>query len=188
MRWRMGFTMPLSAAQASSCRRENRSTCPLASRSDASRTRWWRCGKHGGGGSGCAHTGDQSLASTPAPTILCRLSRKRIFAAIAARSMIGSLKQVRRYLFEPVLRERARDRVRSVITPNAQVLVAHSLGSIVAGEASGHPAWALVTLGSPLGSSNLISDRLQPAAVNGAGVWPGEAGLMWTTYCRRRRW
>ena len=64
---------------------------------------------------------------------------------------------------------------------DTQVVVWHSLGSIVAYEAlCAHPECpvrALVTLGSPLGIRNLIFDRLVPARMTempgkAAGVWP----------------
>ncbi|MGN2638594.1 hypothetical protein ACTD5D_20935 [Nocardia takedensis] len=135
--------------------------------------------------------GDQSLASTPVPvqTILHQLSRSRFFAGLAARSMIGNLKQVRRYLFEPDLREQIQNRVRAVIDADTRVVLAHSLGSVVAYETlcsmPGHQVRALVTLGSPLGIPNLIFDRLHPAVVDGVGAWPGPGELVWTNIADR---
>jgi hypothetical protein len=135
--------------------------------------------------------GNQSLASTPVPvqTILHQLSRSRFFAGAAPRVMIGNLKQVRRYLFEPDLREQIQDRVRALIDAATRVVVAHSLGSVVAYEAlcsmPGHSVRALVTLGSPLGIPNLIFDRLQPTAVNGVGAWPGMGDMRWTNVSDR---
>ncbi|MFD6394761.1 hypothetical protein, partial [Nocardia sp. NPDC060259] len=96
--------------------------------------------------------GDQSLARTPVPVqaILQQLSKSRFFAGVAVRGMIGNVKQVRRYLFEPDLREQIRDRVRAVITADTRVVVAHSLGSVVAYETlcstPVHSVRALVTL------------------------------------------
>jgi pimeloyl-ACP methyl ester carboxylesterase len=60
------------------------------------------------------------------------------------------------------------------------VVVAHSLGSVVAYEAlCAHPEWGitdLVTLGSPLGVPHIVLHRLHPApSVVGreaVGVWP----------------
>ncbi|MEU8901186.1 hypothetical protein [Nocardia sp. NPDC048505] len=130
--------------------------------------------------------GEQSLARTPVPVqaILHQLSKSSFFAGMAMRAVIGDIKQVRRYLFEPGLREQIRDRVRAAITPETRVVVAHSLGSIVAYETlcatPGHRVEALVTLGSPLGIPNLIFDRLEPAPVDGVAPWPGVAGLVWT--------
>ena len=39
-----------------------------------------------------------------------------------------------------------------------------------------HPEWpvrTLITLGSPLGTRNLIFDRLEPTPTKGRGAWPG---------------
>ena len=61
------------------------------------------------------------------------------------------------------------------------MLIAHSLGSLVAYEALfevPRPLALLVTLGSPLAIPNLIFDRLRPPPVNGRGVWPRVA--RWT--------
>ncbi len=135
--------------------------------------------------------GDQSLVSTPVPVqmILNQLSQSRFFAGVAARSMIGNLKQVRRYLFDSDLREQIRDRVRAVVVSDTRVVVAHSLGSVVAYEAlcsmPGHQVRAFITLGSPLGIPNLIFDRLEPAVVEGVGEWPGPNGLVWTNIADR---
>jgi len=91
--------------------------------------------------------------------------------------MIGSLVQVRRYFTEPATRARIQQRVVDAVTEDTRVVVAHSLGSIVAYEAlAAHPEWpvrALVTLGSPLGIRNLIFDRLDPSPSVGVGRWPG---------------
>jgi pimeloyl-ACP methyl ester carboxylesterase len=74
--------------------------------------------------------------------------------------------------------------VTALIGPDTRVVVAHSLGSVVAYEAlctvPGHLVRALVTLGSPLGIGNLVFDRLDPAPVDGRGEWPGSEGLVWT--------
>jgi hypothetical protein len=108
------------------------------------------------------------------------LSHSRFFALTAESVMIGSLKQVRRYMTEPEIRSKAQEAVDAVVTADTRVIVAHSLGSVVAYEALHRYAssanWAnvhtLVTLGSPLGIRNLIFDRLSPAPENGKGKWP----------------
>jgi hypothetical protein len=90
------------------------------------------------------------------------------------------LKQVRRYIHEPSIRLAAQDFVNAVVTSDTRVIVAHSLGSVVAYEALHRYAtstnWAnvrtLVTLGSPLGITNLIFSALAPAPENGKGKWP----------------
>jgi len=108
------------------------------------------------------------------------LSHSRFFAGMAERAMIGSLKQVRYYMRDPDIRTAAQEAVDAVVTAETRVLVAHSLGTVVAYEALHRYAaaekWAnvrtLVTMGSPLGIRNLIFDRLSPAPVNGQGQWP----------------
>jgi pimeloyl-ACP methyl ester carboxylesterase len=103
--------------------------------------------------------------------------------------LIWDLKQVRRYFREPGLREAIRDRVRAEVGPDTLVVVAHSLGSVVAYEALSsmpdHRVRALVTLGSPLGIPNLIFDRLDPAPVERIGRWPGSGDLVWTNIADR---
>ncbi|GAB1516871.1 lipase family protein [Actinophytocola sp. KF-1] len=122
-------------------------------------------------------------------TALRALSRSRFFARVAVRALIFDLKQVSGYLLDPALRQEARARVAAVITPATRVVVAHSLGSVVAYEAlcslPDHSVRALVTLGSPLGIRNLIFDRLDPAPRNGRGVWPGSDALVWTNIVDR---
>ncbi|MFG2295376.1 hypothetical protein [Streptomyces sp. NPDC048603] len=122
------------------------------------------------------------LASRPLRLALIRraldaLTRNRFFGAVSDRLLISDLKQVRRYFSEPELRQAARDRVAERITPDTRVVVAHSLGSVVAYETlCTHPQWqplTLVTLGSPLGLGNLVFDRLQPPPEGGRGTWPG---------------
>jgi hypothetical protein len=115
---------------------------------------------------------------------LRQLSGSKFFAGVALRALVFDLKQVGRYLQEPELRRVARARVAALIGPETRVVVAHSLGSVVAYEAlcamPGHPVRALVTLGSPLGIGNLVFDRLDPAPRGGRGQWPGSEGLVWT--------
>jgi hypothetical protein len=123
-------------------------------------------------------TGDTKLR-TPAAVqrALRALSGSRFFVGLTERALIGFIKQVHRYFTEPELRARIRDRVAGVVSNDTQVVVAHSLGSVVAYEAvCAHPEWpvrTLVTLGSPLGIRNLIFDRLEPPPSGGVGVWPG---------------
>lgn len=99
------------------------------------------------------------------------LSRSRFFSGVAERLLLGNLRQVRRYLDEPVLRAEAVQRVVDAVSDETRVVVAHSLGTVVAYEAltAAHPRVALVTLGSPLGLRHLIFDRLRPAP---PGCWP----------------
>lgn len=104
------------------------------------------------------------------------LSRSRFFAGVALKLFIFDLKQVYQYLHDARVREQVQERVARMVTDDTRVLVAHSLGTVVAYEAlCTHPEWpvrTLVTLGSPLGIRNLVFDRLLPAPEDGMGVWP----------------
>ncbi|MGH3889703.1 MAG: hypothetical protein ACRDSZ_24590 [Pseudonocardiaceae bacterium] len=135
---------------------------------------------------GVAPPDADTLARVPGSVqaALRQLLRSRFFAGVALRALVFDLKQVSRYLQEPDLRRAARARVTALIGLDTRVVVAHSLGSVVAYEAlcavPGHPVRALVTLGSPLGIPNLVFDRLDPAPLGGQGQWPGPEGLVWT--------
>jgi hypothetical protein len=101
------------------------------------------------------------------------LSHSRFFAGLAESALIFDLKQVRRYLDDPEVRRAARVSIERAIGPETTVIIAHSLGSIVAYEAlCDHPAWPVhtfVTIGSPLGIRNLIFEKLQPIPSRGRG-------------------
>ncbi|MFF4776908.1 hypothetical protein ACFY05_28995 [Microtetraspora fusca] len=78
-------------------------------------------------------------------------------------------------------RVKARDTVADVIRRRQpRVVVAHSLGSVVAYEAFwAHPdlsADLLVTLGSPLAMRNVVFERLLPVPVQGRGARPPGVG------------
>ncbi|MFJ3507751.1 hypothetical protein [Streptomyces luteogriseus] len=128
---------------------------------------------------GVAPPGGDTLARSPraVQTALRVLQHSRFFADVSLRALVYDLKQVRRYLLDGELREAARSRVEEAIGPDTRVVVAHSLGSVVAFEAlcarPGHGVRALVTLGSPLGM-RMVVDRLRP----GPETWPGTAS--WT--------
>jgi pimeloyl-ACP methyl ester carboxylesterase len=76
----------------------------------------------------------------------------------------------------PDIRHRVLGRLEESVTPATKVVVAHSLGSLVAYQAlRRHPEWTvdtLVTLGSPLGYP-AIRQRLDPPVEPGPGAWPG---------------
>lgn len=124
---------------------------------------------------------DGTLARTPrsVQAALRALSRSRFFSAIVLRSMVADLKQVSAYLTDPRVREAVRARVTGAIDSDTQVVVGHSLGSVVGYEAlctlPDHGVRALVTLGSPLGIP-MVFERLQPLP----GRWPGGEQLVWT--------
>jgi hypothetical protein len=116
------------------------------------------------------------------------MSHSRSLAGVADHFLLGTLRQVRRYLTEEETRERAQERIAACMGPRTEVVIGHSLGSIVAYEAlcanTCWPVKVLVTLGSPLGIRNLIFDRLQPPPVGGHGHWPGSL-RSWTNVCDR---
>lgn len=106
------------------------------------------------------------------------LSHSAFFASCSEHLLVSSLRQVRRYFTEPAVRQAIQARVADCLTNETRVVIAHSLGSVVAYEAMcAHPSngLRLITLGSPLGIRNLVFDRLVPAPVSGQGCWPSSA-------------
>ncbi|MFI6115545.1 hypothetical protein [Kitasatospora sp. NPDC051164] len=150
---------------------------------------WWRAAAEVDAGVVPPEAVD-TLVSTPrsVQAALRALSGSRFFANVALRAMVSDLKQVRGYLMDDRVRERVRGRVAAGIGADTRVVVAHSLGSVVAYEAlcalPGHGVRALVTIGSPLGIRHLVFDRLRPAPDEAGrqarGQWPGGDGLVWT--------
>ncbi|MDP5315296.1 hypothetical protein [Streptomyces poriferorum] len=131
-----------------------------------------------------------TLVATPrsVQAALRALSGSKFFADLALRAVVADLKQVRAYLTDQETRDRVRGRVMARIGTDTRVVVAHSLGSVVAYEAlcalPGHGVRALVTIGSPLGIPHLVVHRLRPAPTGTGrtvrGVWPGGENLVWT--------
>ncbi|NJM70657.1 MAG: hypothetical protein HC862_10735 [Scytonema sp. RU_4_4] len=108
---------------------------------------------------------------------LKQLSKSKYFKAWGPEKvLIFGLKQVREYLHNQELKQKILQRVTDKVSQDTQVIVAHSLGSVVAYEAlCANPQWnvhTLVTLGSPLGIQNLIFNKLTPSPENGKGVCP----------------
>ncbi|AZM87866.1 hypothetical protein [Streptomyces sp. W1SF4] len=121
---------------------------------------------------------DRARLRTPYPVqrALDALSHSAFFAGAGERLMIGAARQVRRYFTEPRTRAAVLGRFERALTDRTRVVVAHSLGSVVAYEAlcaaPDRPDVVLVTLGSPLGVRNLVFDRLVPPPHAGRGRWP----------------
>lgn len=92
------------------------------------------------------------------------------------------LAQAAAYLQQPTVRAAARRRVEAAVGADTEVVVAHSLGTLVAYETlCAHPEWsvgALVTIGCPL-AGEMIHEMLDPGPVAGVGPWPG-AVRTWT--------
>ncbi|WP_256104077.1 hypothetical protein [Streptomyces sp. ODS05-4] len=105
-----------------------------------------------------------------------RLVESELLGDAPAKAVVWMIKQVHRYLTDDALRDAVLARWDGVVTGDTRVVVAHSLGSVIAYDAlCAHPEWeidTLVTLGSPLGLG-AISSRLRPPLVRGeAARWP----------------
>ncbi|MFJ5557890.1 hypothetical protein ACIQCD_10795 [Streptomyces sp. NPDC093250] len=86
------------------------------------------------------------------------------FAALSSTGVFH-LGQVAAYLDDGTVREGAIGAVLSRVTPDTKVVLAHSLGTVVAYEALHRleqPLPLLVTFGSPLGLRSIIHRRLRP--------------------------
>lgn len=88
----------------------------------------------------------------------------------------NNLRQVSSYLFDAHVRQKVQSRFLQMLDESTEVIVAHSLGTIVAYECLFHPQahkiTTFVTLGSPLGIERVIFDRLTPPPIRGLGLWP----------------
>jgi len=137
---------------------------------------WWRA----------AAESDPGVAPPDARTLgpirgvqaaLAALAGSRFLAGTTEQLLILWLGQVRAYFTDPAAREEIQRRFCAAVGLDTEVVVAHSLGSVVAYEAlCARPDWSvrgLVTLGSPLGIRNVILDRLQPAPQRVARSWRG---------------
>jgi len=103
---------------------------------------------------------DKSLVYLPAPLVPLAGAIERTFPG-AGRLVLRTVRQVRRYLLDPQLKQEV-DRITAEAALSADVLIGHSLGSVVAYEfVRQHPdhGVCLLTIGSPLGLK-LIRRRL----------------------------
>jgi hypothetical protein len=95
---------------------------------------------------------------------------------VLARVMTAVLREVYIYLTRPALRQRVREVVATAIDEHRpRVVLAHSLGSVVAYEslhATAAEVDLLVTLGSPLGLPGAVFEALDPEPVDGRGERP----------------
>jgi len=107
---------------------------------------------------------------------LAALAGSRFLAGTTERLLIAWLAQVRAYFTDAAVREEIQRRFCAAIGPDTEVVVAHSLGSVVAYEGlCAHPEWrikTLVTLGSPLAIRNVILDRLHQVGRIWRATWP----------------
>ncbi|MEU8542392.1 serine peptidase [Streptomyces sp. NPDC048717] len=120
----------------------------------------------------------QGLATAPLRQILSWVSQRRsIPIGTVIRLAVQLAGEVRRYLHVPQIRDAARSAVaESIRQVRPRVVLAHSLGSVVAYEAlHTHPELTVdcfVTLGSPLGLPGGIFEHLVPAPIADRGTRP----------------
>jgi len=90
--------------------------------------------------------------------------------------------QLGRYFADSSIRDEVRSRFIEVVDSDTEVIVAHSMGTVVAYEClAAHAEWSphtFITLGSPLGG-DFVFPNLEPAPVAGLGAWPGSI-TTWT--------
>jgi hypothetical protein len=139
---------------------------------------------------------EESKGYTRTPLAIQALMRAvgRRYAGASAITCLGVLRQVRGYLRDEQLAAQIDDRVAKTISADTTVLIAHSLGSVVAAQylqnTLGHGIRLFLTLGSPLGLQFIraafraspldvplwvnIRDRRDPVACAGAlrTWWP----------------
>ncbi|WP_084655374.1 hypothetical protein [Nocardia altamirensis] len=104
-------------------------------------------------------------ALRPALNALVRLRWFAPFGiGLAEKFVVRALSQVTRYFTDDAVREYAQQQVLALVGPETKLVVAHSLGSVVAYEALHRTEQevALLTMGSPLGLRTVIYDRLRP--------------------------
>ena len=113
--------------------------------------------------------GEEQGARAATRSAINSLARIRWFApfgmGFATRFVMRSLTQVTQYLNDDALRRQALARVHALLTPETQVLIGHSLGSVVAFEAAqtlDHPLPLLITIGCPLGLRTVVYERVRP--------------------------
>jgi hypothetical protein len=120
----------------------------------------------------------QGLITAPLRQVLSWVSQRRnIPIGAVIRLAVQLAGEVRRYLHVPHVRAAARSAVaESIRRVRPRVVLAHSLGSVVAYEAlHAHPELTVdcfVTLGSPLGLPGGIFDHLVPAPISNRGARP----------------
>ncbi|GEA89727.1 hypothetical protein [Cellulomonas cellasea] len=115
-----------------------------------------------------AAPGDQGLHHRTAASAIRAASRVPWLAYLGmgvAQSCVNhSLRQLTAYLTDPILRVRAQDRIHEWVGNETEVIVSHSLGTIVAFEyLHAHPEVKLrllLTLGSPLSLRSIVYERL----------------------------
>jgi pimeloyl-ACP methyl ester carboxylesterase len=110
-------------------------------------------------------------------------------AELGAEVLRSLVHQLARYFADDEVRAAVQERVVACINPDTGVIVAHSMGTVVAYEAlCRHPDWpvtTLVTLGSPLGGP-FVQAKLKPGpGTDGLRPWPATL-TAWTNVAASR--
>jgi pimeloyl-ACP methyl ester carboxylesterase len=96
--------------------------------------------------------------------------------AMAAEANRRSTELLGQYFTDVELRASIHERLERHLGDDTKVVVAHSMGTVIAYQVlCAHPELDVrqfITLGSPLGTPGLVLDQLDPAPVDGHGVWP----------------
>ncbi|MBV1894591.1 MAG: GPI inositol-deacylase [Ilumatobacteraceae bacterium] len=99
-----------------------------------------------------------------------------ISKAVGENTLRQTINQLGRYFADDDLRSAVQARLASVIDDDTRVVIAHSMGTVVAYEAlseySDWPVETLLTIGSPLGG-DYVFGHLRPTPVAERGSWPG---------------
>jgi pimeloyl-ACP methyl ester carboxylesterase len=111
----------------------------------------------------------------PLQRAIRRIERHGIFDGVSS-TAIRLVKQVGRYFRDPDFACRVRDELAQTMEAKPRVLVAHSLGSVIAYDwlrrQPSTSVTTLITLGSPLGFRG-IRRALQPRSETSLPLWPG---------------
>ncbi|MGB9046552.1 MAG: hypothetical protein WCC47_03980 [Pseudonocardiaceae bacterium] len=111
----------------------------------------------------------------PLQQAIRRIERHGIFDGVASR-VILIVKQVGRYFRDPEFARSAQDELTQAMETNPRVLIAHSLGSVIAydwlRQQDPAPVSTLITIGSPLGFRG-IRRALHPQLDESLPPWPG---------------
>jgi hypothetical protein len=107
---------------------------------------------------------------------VANLTKSRFIRGFGPERLLPFLREVFRFLQDPNFKATVLERVATVVSDETRVLLAHSLGSIVAYEAlCANQHWRIetfITLGSPLGIRNYVFDTLTPKPSKHMGIWP----------------
>ena len=102
-------------------------------------------------------------------SVIGSLARTKWFAPFgfmaAERFVNRALRQVSSYLSDDEIRRSTKERVHALLRPSTRVVIAHSLGSVVAYEVAHELRSSLpllLTLGSPLGLQSVVLRKVRP--------------------------